>query len=652
MLPEPLGRAFQKARAAARESTSALVLALLALGHVILLASIVLGRLTYPLDIEWMEGGVLTMASRIQHGLPLYTAPSAGYVPFPYPFGYPLLLAALGTVVGQSYVLGRIVSIGFVALSMLLLGREVARAHATPAFRWAFGLAGAGFLAAGFPVVDAWYDLVRVDSMAFGLVVLAACTVSTASLTRTRLGVAAASLALAANTKQNVAPFVVAIVLFACWQHRRRGLMVAGLALGLFLLGFGAAEVLSGGWYAFYTLQLMAGHRVEVPRIYEGLGMLLRFAPYAPLLPIVAARLAWLRQLSPRAVLWGALALLGWGFGASGMAKDGAHVNSLLPAVWFTPAFLLILCGDAFFSLDSSRVARLVRVLGPALLGVDLFCLWYPARNHRLREREWQHARAFEAYVRALPGRVHAPTTPFVASDTGKGLDQLHAQSLGDLKWAKLPYRERYATFLEQSRADWVIVSGRETGIELVYERYQLVDELAAEKYDVTTTVAWRVRPRWVLRRPRLLPRARVLFDFEAELTGWSLKNFRALARPPRGQGPFWGGRGQVLDSFHRRLGDRAVGQALSPSFTLDRTCLSLGVGGGAGKDTRVELEVNGKVVRTASGLEHDALHFVDWDVGALRGELARLRVVDQSRDRWGFVTLDDVVLSDVCGQR
>ncbi len=639
------------AKLSAREHW-ALVLALPALAHLILLASIFVGRVDYPIDIEWMEGGVLTMASRLQHGLPVYASPGAGYVPFPYPFAYPLVLALLGAIVGQSYVLGRLVSIGFVVVALALAGREVARAHRTWQLRWAFGLAAAGFLAAGFPVVDGWYDLVRVDSMALGLVMVSAACVSAAPLTRGRLWLSALSLALAASTKQTVAPFVVAIVLYASWQHGRRGLAHAGGALALFVAGFGAAEWLSGGEYSFYVVTLMAGHRMDVPRIGEGLRMLFGFAPYAPLVLATAAVLAWRKQLSPRSVLWGALALLGWGFGATGMAKDGAHVNSLLPAVWFTPVFLLVVCGDALAAGGSSRAAALGRVLVPAVIAVGLTSLWYSPAPHRVPALHWQHAQALDAYVRALPGRVHATTIPFVASRNGKGLDQQHAQSLGDLKWAKFPYRERYEAFLDRSSPDFVIASGRETGSELLYERFQLIDELEANAYDVTTSVGWQVRPRWVLRRPRPLPRARVLFDFETSLEAWQLENFRATARPARGQGPFWGARGKVLNSFHRRHGDRAVGEALSPAFTLDRPCLSLAVGGGASLATRVQLEVGGKPVQQASGFEHDALRGVDWDVRAHAGESARLRVIDATRERWGFITLDHVVLSDACGSR
>ncbi|HEU5075362.1 MAG TPA: hypothetical protein VFU02_14325, partial [Polyangiaceae bacterium] len=355
-----------------------LLLAAPALAHLTLLGAIVLGRLTYPIDIEWMEGGVLTMASRMQHGLPVYANPSAGYAPFPYPFGYPLLLALLGAIVGQSYVLGRLVSITFVTLAFVLVGREVARAHHTWQYRWAFGLAAAGFLAAGFPVVDGWYDLVRVDSMALALVVAAACAVTVKPLTRSRLWLSAASLALAANTKQTVAPFVIAVVLYAAWQHGRRGLLHGGLALALFGLGFGAAELSSEGAYSFYVVSLMAGHRMDLPRILEGLRLLLAFAPYAPLLLVAAAWLAWKKRLSPRAVLWGTLALLGWMFGATGLAKDGAHVNSLLPAVWFTPVFLLVVCGDAFAFTGASRAGALVRTLTPPALAVGLALLWYP----------------------------------------------------------------------------------------------------------------------------------------------------------------------------------------------------------------------------------------------------------------------------------
>lgn len=627
-----------------------LLAALPAGAQLVHLLLIVFGRLLYPIDIEWMEGGVLTMASRMQHGLPVYAAPEVGYVPFPYPFFYPLVLAGLGSVFGLDYALGRIVSVCSWSIATVLLSREAARSVDRWAAGFALGLLTAGLVASGFPVVDGWYDLVRVDSLAMLLIVVPAVLVTAPDLTRRRMWGSAVCLALSACTKQTVAPFVVAVVAYALWRHKRRGAWHAGLALGCFALLFGGAELLSQGQYSFYTLTIMAEHRLDPPRITLGLKMLLAWAPYAPLLLVATGWMAWKRTVEPRTLLFGALSLLGWLFGALGMAKDGAHVNSLMPAVMFTPAWLTMAMGG-WLSRGPGREAFRNKSCPVLLIACGALCawLWYPAAPQELPRGHWAHARAVDDYVRSLEGRVQATTIPFVAARAGKGFDQLHLQSLGDLKWAKLPYLERYSNFLNRTGPDYVIASGRETGVELLYERYALLDELEPEKYGVTTIVGWQDRPRWLLGRPGPTPRARVLFDFEGRLEGWKVRNMRATRRPEHHQGPLWGARGRALNSFHPRLGDRARGSALSPEFTIDRDCMRLYVGGGRGPQTRVELLVAGQPVFEASGLEHDALRLVDWKVKAYRGQRARLRVLDATRERWGFITLDNVVLHDGC---
>ena len=62
-------------------------------------------RLGYPLDLEWMEGGVLTHALRLSKGQPLYAEPSVDFVSFLYTPLYPAVLAALSKVFGLSYTL-------------------------------------------------------------------------------------------------------------------------------------------------------------------------------------------------------------------------------------------------------------------------------------------------------------------------------------------------------------------------------------------------------------------------------------------------------------------------------------------------------------------------------------------------------------------
>jgi len=126
------------------------------------------GRATYPLDLEWMEGGVLVHAQRIAAGQGIYVAPSVDFIPFLYTPLYPALLALLSFVAPLGYALGRLVSIlAFAAaLAMIVLasmgeaagrGRKVLAALA--------GVGGAGAVAASFAFTGYFYDLVRADSL-------------------------------------------------------------------------------------------------------------------------------------------------------------------------------------------------------------------------------------------------------------------------------------------------------------------------------------------------------------------------------------------------------------------------------------------------------------------------------------------------------
>src|SRR5207247_9527854 len=77
----------------------------------VVLARVFLLRLRYPLDLEWMEGGVLTHTLRLGRGQPLYAEPSVDFVSFLYTPLYPALLCALSTVFRTPYTLGRSCSI-------------------------------------------------------------------------------------------------------------------------------------------------------------------------------------------------------------------------------------------------------------------------------------------------------------------------------------------------------------------------------------------------------------------------------------------------------------------------------------------------------------------------------------------------------------
>ncbi len=102
----------------------------------------------------------------------------------------------------------------------------------------------------------------------------------------------------------------------------------------------------------------------------------------------------------------------------------------------------------------------------------------------------------------------------------------------------------------------------------------------------------------------------------------------------------------KFANSFGR--GDNAFGEITSPPFRLDRNYLCFLICGGR-QENRVgmELLIEDAVVRTATGSDSELLRWVSWDVREFAGKEARLRIFDRSAERWGQITVDEIILSD-----
>ena len=80
----------------------------------------------------------------------------------------------------------------------------------------------------------------------------------------------------------------------------------------------------------------------------------------------------------------------------------------------------------------------------------------------------------------------------------------------------------------------------------------------------------------------------------------------------------------------------RARGTLTSPHFEIAAGHISFLIGGGSHAETRVDLRVDGKIVRTAKGRERERLAWKAWDVRDLRGKTADIQVVDRRSERLG----------------
>ncbi len=145
--------------------------------------------------------------------------------------------------------------------------------------------------------------------------------------------------------------------------------------------------------------------------------------------------------------------------------------------------------------------------------------------------------------------------------------------------------------------------------------------------------------------------------DFEgADYSGWQVEGEAFGSGPAQGTLPgqmkVEGFRGRALaNSFYG--GDRSTGTLISPSFVIDRRYLKFLIGGGGyAEETFIELQVDGKTCRTATGPNtqpggSEALGWQTWDLTELQGESSVVRIVDRRTGGWGHINIDHLVLSD-----
>ena len=151
----------------------------------------------------------------------------------------------------------------------------------------------------------------------------------------------------------------------------------------------------------------------------------------------------------------------------------------------------------------------------------------------------------------------------------------------------------------------------------------------------------------------RKLPGSAVLFaDFEdGTYGGWKKTGEAFGPGPARGvlpdQNPVSGYSGRYLvNTYYNK--DESRGTLTSPPFTVERPFVNFLVGGGYYKgQTCVNLVVDGKVVRTATGKNSEHLDWTSWDVSEFKGRSATVVIVDDRRGHFGHINADCFYFDD-----
>jgi len=395
----------------------AAILACIGLGT---LAFTVVGRVTSPWPLEWMEGGVLHHALRFAQGEAIYVPPSADFIPYLYP---PLayLPAALMVTLGYpSLATMRCVSILWLILSLLAIARMARRGASHEMAGWA----AAGMFALGFGYTGAFLDLARVDGF---FIMLMACGVERLQAKRTRTGLWL--LALSGLAKQHGLFLFLAASATITIRDRRNALQVVGPPLCAVMFVLWALNRTSDGWFWTYIFELPSTHGVVWPLAFTFVFVdLLLYLPVLTVSAIVLFKRNFQSWDPSIAALMAAIIV-----SALGRAHPGGDDNVRLPA-------FALLCGLALapllHTMLSADARRSTRLLIAALVLGQATMLWQPPS---LYQPTPQSALQFSRLVNTIErcagseGRVGANNAVALDYPLLTNVPFMHTMALSDL---------------------------------------------------------------------------------------------------------------------------------------------------------------------------------------------------------------------------
>ena len=176
----------------------------------------------------------------------------------------------------------------------------------------------------------------------------------------------------------------------------------------------------------------------------------------------------------------------------------------------------------------------------------------------------------------------------------------------------------------------------------------------------------------------RVLPTLSVItWDFETgDLSGWTKTGSafdyqptygdnptaRQRGQPSKHQGFYWIGSYEKYpgpDSSYLPgtvQGDKPQGTLTSSTFTINTNefnQISFLIGGGnhpwPTDPTCVNLEINGKMVKTAAGKNTETMERVTWYISSeYNGQEAVIKLYDMNSESWGYINFDDVKFEEI----
>jgi hypothetical protein len=642
--------------------TSIVVAALPALLQLGWNARLFAGRAAFPLDLEWMEGGVLLHAQRIAQGKGIYVEPTLDFIPFLYTPLYPALLALLSFVLPLGYLLGRLVSIAAFTIALALvvatsLGESRDRRGRVLAAL--AGLGGAGAIAASFAFTGYFYDLVRADSL---LLVLEALALWLALRGQGGKSAALAGLLIALGffAKQTASIMGVGLGLGLLAANFRRGLVYGLTAAATLAAGIGLLVKTSGGWFWTYIFKLHQSHAFRKEAITDiALPFTRQYAwPLFLALLLAIAGLALSRKLRRSDAILLLAAACGEVSALVGFGTQWADLNAFIPAIFF-PAFATAVLAARLFDVALSGRrwgAMMVAAAVALLLGSQSLHTATPTPGHGRDKAPtftgWPRpSRALTALssavpsaqdrvaadrlleeLRALPEPLFIPFHTYYAVLVGKR-PFVHRMGVRDVEAALGHPKGLDQAIADQHFAaivlDWKSYPGEWPNLD---RRYHKIHDFAEGVDSVRMFAGAQTSPATLLvptrDPPAIPPGGRRLADFErGDFAGFSAFGIAFGAAPATAAIGMYG----LYAADSGRISAQARGTLRSQPFVVDAAHLRFFLAGPPIAGLRVVLREGETVLASAS--PSGAARQVEWNTSEWVGKTVELVLEDDSSE-------------------
>ena len=441
--------------------------------------SVALLSLTYPFQLEWMEGSTIDIIQRIRNGLPVFTEPSIEYVPFTYTPFYFYVSAAVSLFTGVDFLPARLVSLlatlGTAAIIFQWIRKE--------AGSYIPALIGASLFFASYKITGRWFDIARVDSL-FVMLSMAALYWFYHYRGQRNALIAAGLMVLAFFTKQSAAIIFAPVFLAMVLIDRRHALRVwSALACALFIL-IGFLNVATDNWFSFFAFVLPSHHSIQHKHI-GGFWSedLFRGAAFAVVLSIIALK-QLTRESTEKGLFYTALCVGLVLCSYTSRLNWGGYINVLIPAY------------AAFAMLTGMLVAKLpswaALPKNAALLAVcaQMVLMVYNPLPLIPKQKSVRTGNDFLQKIGAIKGDVLIPERQFVSTRVGKksytlgmAATDLLRTDLGDRKYVQAELMEEIANAISGQRFGAILPGGLIPMPELKRYYYSVGDLEFPEEY-------------------------------------------------------------------------------------------------------------------------------------------------------------------------